>query len=130
MLVRGIVAGKTQSEAYIEAYDTKGNIATVRPAASRTARKPHVKAAIEEEMERQGLTMAKIIEPVAKALESKLKIQTADGEIIRTDEPDLEMQLKGHDRAVRLIALAERSNEASTVYNFTQINNQMKDRYN
>lgn len=44
--VNAIVAGKTQTQAYLEAYDTKGHMPTVYAEASRTARLPQVRQAI------------------------------------------------------------------------------------
>ncbi len=100
-LVKGIAEGKTQREAYMEAYDTKGNIPTVDAEASKTISKPHVKEALYEALSARGITPDKIIAPVAEALE----------------HDDLEMRLKGHDRAVKLVGVDKGSGGTTIIFN-------------
>ncbi len=110
-----------KSIAYKKAYDTKGNPETIYPEAVRTASLPHVKEAIDAEMAKQGITMEKIIAPVAAALEAKTRIKSvANGETFEIDAPDLEMQLKGHDRAVRLMNFGQKKDEGGNTIIFNR----------
>lgn len=54
--VNAIIAGKTQTDAYIEAYNTRGHLPTVYSEASRTARLPQVQQAIQEALISQNAT--------------------------------------------------------------------------
>ena len=104
--------GLNGTQAAIQAYDTdKPNVA--KNIASENMAKPNVKAAIEKEMEKQGLTLEKIIQPVTRAL----------------DAPDLDMQLKGHDRAVRLMSFGQKKEDPSTTLNLHLHQAQQRDKY-
>ena len=54
--VNAIIAGKTQTQAYKDAYNTKGHLPTVYAEASRTARLPQVQLAIEQALISQSAT--------------------------------------------------------------------------
>ncbi len=82
--VKGIVEGKTQAEAYIEAYDTKGHLPTVEAEASKTTNKPQVKQAIVEAMTRKGITEDAIAQVIHDGLNAT-KIVTSP------TEPDKEV---------------------------------------
>ena len=73
--------------------------------ASKTLKKPSVVEALREELERQGVTIEKIISPVANGLSAVKKDST----------PDYGTQLAAHDRAVKLLGLTE---ERSSSINF------------
>lgn len=127
--VKGVAQGKPGTIAALEAYDTD-NYNTASTIAVENMQKPSVKEAIDKEMEKQGLTLEKIIAPVTKALDSTIKVKTQDGEIIDTGQADLEMQLKGHDRAVKLMSFGQKREDAGgNTFNFTQINNELKNKY-
>lgn len=100
--VKGVAEGKPAYKAALEAYDTD-DPNTANAIAVENLQKPMVKEAIEAEMEKQGITMEKIIAPVAKALNATHIVKASDGLPLDTGVPDLEMQLKGHDRAVKLM---------------------------
>ncbi len=82
--VRGIVEGKTQTQAYIDAYDTKGHIPTVEAEASKTIRKPQVKEALLEAMTRKGISADSIAQTIQDGLQAT-KIVTSP------TEPDREV---------------------------------------
>ena len=126
--VKAKAEGKSGIQAALIAYDTTSpNVAGA--IAAENLQKPNVKEAIDKEMERQGLTLEKIISPVTKALDSTLKIKTRDGEIIDTGMADLEMQLKGHARAVRLMSFGTKKDDG-TINNYGQmIIQQDKEKY-
>jgi len=117
--VKGIADGKPDYKAALDAFDIKNpTTSTARSIASEYRTKPNIKEAIDKEMAKQGLTIEKIIAPVTKALESSKKVVTTDGQIIDTGEPDLEMQLKGHDRAVKLMSFGIKKDDGGNTFNF------------
>lgn len=110
-LVKGIAEGKTRQAAALAAYDTT-DPATASAIASETLKKPNVQEALHMELERQGITLEKIVKPVANALNSE----------------EVELQLKGHDRAMKIIA--PRNGEGATVnINFNQHVQEQRDKY-
>ena len=129
--VRGISQGKSGTQAALDAYDIEGKdpARTASVMAVQNLAKPSVKEAIDKEMAKQGLTLEKIIAPVTKALDSTIKVKSQDGEIIDTGQADLEMQLKGHDRAFKLMTFGQKKDEGGTTYQFTQVNNVLKSKY-
>ena len=56
IFVNAIIEGKTQTQAYIDAYNTKGHLPTVYAEASRTARLPQVREAIEQALFSQNVS--------------------------------------------------------------------------
>ncbi|HJP81433.1 MAG TPA: hypothetical protein VJ841_03515 [Candidatus Saccharimonadales bacterium] len=102
-LIRGVVAGKTKRQAARDAGYTGSN-ETVSVTASRVLSKANVQEALAKAMDHHGITIEKIIAPVAKALDAKVTYNL-DGIQVKTDQDDLEMQLKGHDRAMKILTL-------------------------
>lgn len=116
--VKGISEGKPATVSALEAYDTN-SYKTAAVIASENINKPNVKAAIELAMEKHGLTMDRIIAPVDKALRATHKIKTESGDVVDTGVDDLEMQLKGHDRAVKLVQIANKEDKPEgNTFNF------------
>jgi len=127
--VKGIAEGKTGTQSALDAYDTT-DIKTASVISSENLAKPSVKEAIDAEMTKQGITIEKIIAPVAAALEAKTRIKSvATGETVEIDAPDLDMQLKGHDRAVKLMSFGMKKDDGATINNFGQMIVQQKERY-
>lgn len=108
--VKGIAEGKQQREAYIEAYDTKGNIPTVDVEASRTLSKPQVKEALENLF---GMEETK---QIVKNLH-KLAISAED------EKNQIEATKVWMDRAV------PKTDNNNTINNFGQMVVQAKDKY-
>lgn len=102
-LIRGILEGKTKRQAALDAYDTK-SLETASVIASETLAKPNVQQALQAALYKQGIDIDKVVAPVAKALEATIKIRTENG-VVDTEEPDLDMQLKGHDRAFKIMSM-------------------------
>lgn len=111
-LVQGIAEGKTQREAYIEAYDTKGNIPTVDAEASKTISKPQVQEAIEQAMVKLNLTPERVLKPIDDAL----------------NDDDVKTRLMGSDRALKLMG-ADKKSEGNTINNFGNILLDQRDKY-
>lgn len=110
-LIKGIAQGKSKQAAAIEAgYGTNPQSAAV--IANETLKNPNVQEALRAELTKQGITLETIVAPVTRAL--------ADDSI--------ELQLKGHDRAVKLLGLKQGGDGSSDVhYHLHQA--QQRDKY-
>lgn len=109
--VKAVAEGKPGYKAAMEAYDTNSpNVANT--IAVENMQKPTIMEALHIEFEKQGITLEKIVKPVANALDSE----------------DIELQLKGHDRAWKMIAPKTAGN-GTTINNFGTIVGEMKDDY-
>jgi len=103
-LVKGIAEGKTKQQAALDAgYGTNPESASA--IATETLKNPKVQEALQEELARQGITMYDIVAPVTKALKAKKIIFHGkdSGEAFVGEVEDVELQLKGHDRAMKII---------------------------
>ena len=100
--------GGNKTRAALKAYNTDDyQMAAV--IGYKNLMKPRIRNIVEEELERQGITLELAIKPVAKALVATKEVE---GETV----DDLELQLKGHDRAAKLMGLNERQDANN--YNF------------
>lgn len=113
-LIKGLLEGKTKQQAALDAYDTTDPM-TASAIASETLKKPKVQEAYQAELSRQGITMEKVIAPVAKALQAKVKIVTQNG-VVTTEEDDLEMQLKGHDRVIKMLNMDKGGESPASIH--------------
>lgn len=126
--VKGVAAGKPGYKAALDAYDTE-SLEVANAIAVENLQKPSVKEAIDIEMAKQGLTMDKIIEPVTLALNATIRERRSDGSVEDTEAPDIELRLKGHDRAVKLMSFGMKKDDGATINNFGQMIVQQKERY-
>lgn len=78
--------GGNGTKAALEAYDTE-NYDRASAIASKKMKSPKIQEALKKELAKQGITLPKALKPIARALADK----------------DLEMQLKGSDRALKLL---------------------------
>jgi hypothetical protein len=127
--VKGVAEGKPKYKAAQEAYGiVKPNVAGVK--ASQELRNANVQEALQAELARQGITLEQIIAPVAKALKAKVRVKTIDedGTYEIGEADDIEMQLKGHDRAVRLV-LPRQQDGGTTNFNFINVAGKDKDEF-
>lgn len=128
-LVKNVALGKTKREsAQLAGYS--GSPETLSVTASEVLKKPKVQDALQVELEKQGIGIEQIIAPVTKALNAKVKFRTEAGSI-ETDEDDLEMQLKGHDRAMKIVTLGQKQDNQFNAdnINIIQVQQQDKDKY-
>lgn len=111
--------GNGQEAAKI-AYDV-ANDNSARQIASETLTKPNVKEAIEKGLIKHGITLDVALKPIAKALVArKSAYNEKTGKMDSSD--DLDMQLKGSDRALKLMGVSTKEDAGSgNVFNF--INN-------
>lgn len=108
-LVKGVVAGKSKRQAAIDA-GYSGSPETVSVTASEVLRKPNVQDALNVAFEKAGITPELAVAPI--------------GEALRSD--DLDMRLKGSDRALKFMAPKQ---EGTTINQFGNIVNDMKAKY-
>jgi phage terminase small subunit len=108
--VKGIAQGKTNTDSALEAYDTN-SYETAAVIATENLKKPNIQDAIELARVKLNLTPERALKPIDDAL----------------NDDDLEMRLKGSDRALKLMGIANRDN--STINNFGQMVVQAKDKY-
>lgn len=136
--VKGIVEGKTQADAYIEAYDTKGHLPTVEAEASKTTKKPQVKQAIISALERKGLTDDSIAGVIMDGLSAQNYIKTervegAGKNRLKTEElmpvPDLNTRHKYLETTLKLTGASTETKDGSNTFNFVQVNQDKGSKY-
>ncbi len=88
--------------------------------AIQTSALPQVKDAIEQALLKHDITIDSAVAPIAKALKAK-RTYYIDGERFVSDDDDLEMQLKGSDRALKLMGAGTKEEVSGNTFNF--INN-------
>lgn len=113
-LVKGIVAGKSQREAYIEAYDTKGHLPTVDAEASKTTNKPHIREAIEQALTRQDLTVEKIVQPLVDGLQATKSNHLGED----TSKPDHAIRMSASDKLLTLLGAKGQSSGSAPSLTF------------
>jgi len=93
-----------QRQAYIEAYDTNGNIQTVDPEASKTTRKPQVQAYLD-----QQVSMAKnIIADLAQnASNEAVRLQAAKDMIDRAEGKPIQRNMNANADSDKTYSWAE-----------------------
>lgn len=100
---------KNGTRAALIAYDT--DVDTARSIASENLTKPNIRQAIETAMVKLNLTPERALKPIDEALSHE----------------DLEMRLKGSDRALKL--MAPKGEGTNVNINFNQITSEQKDKY-
>ena len=90
------VEGKTHYDAYhVAGYKPNPNKDSVIQAAAKTLRRPLVKEALQIALKAHDITLNKSLAPISKALDA-----------VNPDGSDnVELQLKGSDRALRLLGV-------------------------
>lgn len=104
-LTKYVENGGNGTAAAKEVYDVSSD-SSAAAIASKTLKDEGVINALKEEMVRQGVTLEKVIAPVAKGL--------MDG--------DIKVQLSAHDRAVRLLGITEKNNSPSINFSIDRAN--------
>lgn len=111
-LVKGIADGhKKQKAGQLAGYGTTpGSTSAI---VSETLKNPKVQEAIDKAMVKLNITPERALKPIDDAL----------------NDDDLEMRLKGSDRALKIMGIANKGNGDSTINNFGQMVVQQKDKY-
>lgn len=125
-LIKGVVAGKSQAQAAIAAgYSPKA----ARVVASQTLSKPNVQEALHAALVKHGITLDQAIAPIGKALvATKILITGKDEDAFAEIVEDIDMQLKGSDRALKLMGVNNQEG-GTTNYNFINVQKQDKDEF-
>jgi hypothetical protein len=97
--IAGIVEGKSQIRA---AKDAGYANSTAEKKASTMLRRPLVQSELTKAMERHGLTMKRIVQPIVAGLTANLSM-VVHGVMIESDFPDHHIRLAASDRAVKLL---------------------------
>ena len=123
-LVQAKVKGLTHKQAYKEAgYSSNSSEATVVANTDKTLKKPHVKEALDKALKKHGITLDTAIAPIGKAL-TAMKQNEFTGEITE----DIATQLKGSDRALKLMGVGQDKGDTN-IQNFGQMILEQKDKY-
>lgn len=98
--VKGVAEGKTGTQAYLDAYNSN-NSNTAKVEASKTLSKPNVQEALQIALSKQGITLDKIVKPIADGLIAN-KIQFNGDQIEYL--ADHNVRLKASSMAQQIIA--------------------------
>jgi phage terminase small subunit len=110
--VKGIAEGKTNTKSALEAYDTDSErVASV--IASENLTKPSIQEALEYARVKLNITPERVLKPIDDAL----------------NHDDLEMRLKGTDRALKIMGAGQKKESGTTVNNFGNLLVQQKGKY-
>lgn len=122
-LIKGVAAGKSQTQAAKDAgYSPK----SAHEIASKTLKKVDVQEALQQALVKHGIDLDSAIAPIGKALTAtKILITGKDDQAFAEVVEDVDLQLKGSDRALKLMGVS--NPESTTVnINFNQIANKDK----
>lgn len=97
--------GGKVTKAALAAYDTK-NPKRAASIGSRMIRKPKIQDALQKELKKQNITLERALKPISKALVATKK--DIDGATI----DDLDTQLKGSDRALKILLPPQKDNSS------------------
>lgn len=111
VFITEVAKGKSGTQAALVAYDTT-SVNTAKNIASENMAKPNVKEALAPILAKYDISLDTAIAPVGDALK----------------DDDINIRLKGHDRATKLLDLNTQDQRGST-YNFVQVIQEQKDRY-
>ncbi len=127
--VEGIAKGKNQTQSALEAYDTD-SYTTAAVIATENINKPNVKEALEPIFAKHNISLETAIAPIGKALTAtKVVIHGNKEDAFAEVVEDLDMQLKGSDRALKLMGIGQSKDDGNTINNYGQMIVQAKDRY-
>ncbi len=115
------------TKAALEVYDTE-DYKTATAIAVENLAKPSIRDAIETSLEKHEITIDDAVAPIAKALKAK-KVFYIEGQRIESDYDDLDMQLKGSDRYMKLVGADKTDTPANTINNFGNMLLQQKGKY-
>lgn len=110
--VRGIAEGKTQVQSALDSYDTE-SYEVANAIAVENLQKPSIQEAVELARVKLNLTPERALKPIDDAL----------------NHEDLEMRLKGSDRALKLMSIGSKSEGNNININFNQHIQGQRERY-
>ena len=126
-LVKGIAQGKSQTQAAKDAGYSHRSATVI---ASEALTKPNVKEALAIALERNGITLDKALAPIGKALTAtKVEIHGQGDDAFAEVVEDIDLQLKGSDRALKLMNIGQNKEGGGDVhYHLHQA--EMREKYN
>lgn len=126
-IVKGKVAGKSGREIGKQVYpNAKPETQSVM--VSREIKKDNVQAALQEAFKKNGITLDAAIEPIGKALKAtKIVIHGNKEDAFAEEVEDLDLQLKGSDRALKLMGIGQ--DTSGVTNNFLIISSEQKEKY-
>lgn len=86
-------------------------------------KRPNIQEAVSMAMLKHDLTLDKALVPIAKSLRAKKVIQI-EGDYFETDVDDLDLQLKGSDRVLKLMGINQNNNNSTVIFTEHLNNNQ------
>ena len=99
-VAQGLASGLDQSEAVRQAGYAES---TVRKKAYQIVQRPLVQSALTDALERQGLTMEKLIRPLLDGLHANHVVKSSENlEAIETNVPDVRTRMEAADRLAQL----------------------------
>lgn len=129
-LIQAKAKGMTNAEAYKAAgYSMPKTKEAAVVNASKVLGRPQVQEALQAALVKHGITLDTAIAPIGKALTAtKVEIHGKDNEAFAEVVEDIDLQLKGSDRALKLMGIS--NSEGSTVnVNFINVAKDLKDEY-
>ncbi len=123
-LIEGVVQGKTIQAAAVEAGFGRSP-ESASTLATREFKKVEVQQALQQALLDHGIDINLAIAPISKALNAK-KVVAIEGDFYQTEVDDIDLQLKGSDRALKLMGVGLSDNASPT---FVLIMNNQRDKY-
>lgn len=127
--IKGVVAGKTKRQAALEAYDVK-TPETASVMASETLKRPNVQEALEAAYAEHGLSISKLIKPIADGLEASKDVYKNNNETKQVElvgsEPDHPTRLRAASMGLGLMIP---KNDSSVNINFNSYTSDQKQVY-
>ena len=98
--VKGVVAGKSMTQA---AKDAGYSHSTAEKKSYAILQRPLVRSALTNAMERAGMTLVNIVQPIADALKATKSYVNKDGLMVESQVPDHKIRLEASRDAVALL---------------------------
>jgi hypothetical protein len=125
-LVKAKANGLTHKQAYDQAGYAPTNYNSSVVNTNKILSRPNVQEALDIALDKYGVTIERAVEPINKALNAK-KIVPIEGDFYVTDVDDLDMQLKGSDRALKLMGVSQE--KGTNTNNFIQVIKEQSNKY-
>lgn len=128
-LIQGIAQGKPKRVAALEAgYGS--TIESASAIATKTLAKVNVQEALHEALVKHGITLDQAIAPIGKALTAtKILISGQGDQAFAEVVEDIELQLKGSDRALKLMGVSNPEGGTTNI-NFINVAKDDKEEFN
>lgn len=108
--VKGIIRGKSQRKAYIDAYNPTSTITDIDTNASHLIKKPNIQEVLAPLLEKHNLTIDRALKPIDDALNAE-QTNEYTGEIT----PDHRLRLSASDRVLKLHGVTQQGKPTNLV---------------